>query len=147
MEVLAREQNFLIITKYMRDKLISYGSCVSIFQPNSKRSFGTNSPINVISGFNVPLLYSWAGSVSYTSLPSIAFGTIDRWRNDPNDHLPLNRDQWILWSTGTADLVRVQDTEKSKIPDHWSITLPTNISGESPQWVGEFIEQILKKKI
>ncbi|KKR51022.1 MAG: hypothetical protein UT84_C0003G0017 [Candidatus Curtissbacteria bacterium GW2011_GWA1_40_16] len=92
------------------------------------------------------MLYSWAGSVSYTPLPSIAFGTIDRWRNDPNDPLPLNRDQWILWSTGTADLIRVQDTEKSKISDHWSASLPSSISNESPKWVGKFIDEIIKEK-
>lgn len=130
----------------MRDKLISFSSYVSIFQPNLQRSFGTISPINLISGPKIPMLYSWTGSVSYTSLPSIAFGTIDRWRNDSNDPLPLNRDQWILWSTGTADLIRVQDTEKSKISDHWSVLLPSSISNKSPKWVGEFIDEIIKKR-
>lgn len=128
--------------KSMKDKIISYGSCVSIFQPNLQKSFATISPINVISGPNVPSLYSWTGSVSYTSLPSIAFGTIDRWRPDYNDPVPLNRDQWVLWSTGTADLVRVRETQKSSIPDHWSRTLPLKVQKESPVWTSDFINRI-----
>lgn len=129
----------------MADKLLSYGSCVSIFQPDLQRSFGTVSPVNIISGPDSPQLYSWSGGVSYTSQPSIAFGTIDRWRYDPNDSMPLNRDQWVLWSTGTANLVRVKETEKLKIPNHWSTSLPSVISNESPEWVGEFIDEIIKR--
>ena len=127
----------------MSDKLLGYGSCVSIFQPDSQRSFGTVSPVNIISGPNSPQLYSWAGSVSYTSQPSIAFETIDRWRYDPNDPMPLNRDQWVLWSTGTANLVRIKEVEKLKIPNHWSTSLPSAISNESPEWVGKFIDEII----
>jgi hypothetical protein len=130
----------------MKDKLISFTSCVSIFQPNLQRSFGTISPVNIISGPNTSQLYSWAGSVSYTSLPSIAFGTIDRWRLDPIDPLPLNRDQWVLWSTGTANLVRVKETEKLKIPNHWSSSLPSSISNQSPKWVGKFIDKIINEE-
>ena len=129
----------------MKNKTISYNSCVSIFQPNLQRSFATVSPINVISGPNTPVLYSWAGSVSYTSLPSIAFGTIDRWRPDNNDSLPLNRDQWVLWSTGTANLVRVKETEKNRISDHWSGSLPSHIKRESPKWVGGLIDAIIEE--
>ena len=126
----------------MRDKLISFGSCVSIFQPNLQRSFGTISPIDITSGPNVLSLYSWSGSVSYTSLPSIPFGTIDRWRPDYNDPMPLNRDQWVLWSTGTANLVRVKETEKSKTSNHWSADLPVDIQNNSPIWVGDFVEKM-----
>ena len=127
----------------MKNKIISYDSCVSIFQPNLQRSFATVSPINVISGPNTPVLYSWAGSVSYTSLPSIALGTVDRWRPDYNDSLLLNRDQWVLWSTGTANLVRVKETDKTIISDHWSESLPSHIKKESPKWVGKFIDEII----
>jgi len=130
----------------MTDKLISYDSCASIFQEDSQRSFATVSPVTVISGPQAPTLYSWAGSVSYTSLPSIAFGTIDRWRCDSNDPLPLNRDQWVLWSTGTAGLVRVKEAEKSEIPDHWSESLPVNVQTNSPKWVGTFIDDAMAGK-
>lgn len=130
----------------MRDKLISYDSCVSILQPNLQRSFGTISPISVISGPHISSLYSWVGSVSYTSLPSIPFGTIDRWRPDPNDPMPLNRDQWILWSTGTANLIRVMKTKKPNISDHWSTTLPSDVQKDSPKWVGTFIDEIIGNK-
>lgn len=126
----------------MKDKLISFGSCVSIFQPNLQRSFGTIPPIGIISGPNVPSLYSWGGSVSYTSLLSIAFGTIDRWRPDTKDPMPLNRDQWVLWSTGTADLIRVLETKKSNIPNHWSTTLPADVQKDSPKWVRAFIDKM-----
>ncbi|MBI2593483.1 hypothetical protein HYW44_02465 [Candidatus Daviesbacteria bacterium] len=126
----------------MKDKLISFGSCVSIFQPNLQRSFGTILPIGVISGPNVPSLYSWGGSVSYTSPPSIAFGTIDRWRLDTKDPMPLNRDQWVLWSTGTADLIRVLETKKSNITNHWSTTLPGDVQKDSPRWVRAFIDKM-----
>lgn len=129
----------------MKDKLISFNSVTSIFQGNLHRSFATISPVDVISGPQVPMLYSWAGSVSFTSLPSIAFGTIDRWRSDFNDPFPLNRDQWVLWSTGTADLIRVKETEKSEISNHWSRSLPIDIQNESPKWVEAFIENILEK--
>ena len=127
----------------MADKLIPFNSCVSIFQSNTRRSFATVSPVGAISGPPAPVLYSWAGSVSYTSLLSIAFGTVDRWRGD-SDPLPLNRDQWVLWSTGTADLVRVKETEKSEVPNHWSDSLPLDIQNNSPKWVGTFIDGVLK---
>ena len=130
----------------MKDKLVTYKSCVSIFQPNLQRSFGTVSPIDSISGPPAPLLYSWAGSISYTAAPSIAFGTIERWRTDPNDPMPLNRDQWILWSTGTANLIRIKETEKSRIPDHWSTTLPSDVQTNSPEWASNFIDGIVGKK-
>lgn len=130
----------------MRDKLISFGSCVSIFQPNLQRSFGTVSPTDILSGPAIPMLYSWAGSVSYTSTPSIAFGTIDRWRPDAKDSMPLNRDQWVLWSTGTANVIRVKETDKSDIADHWSVSLPSGITNESPEWVGKFIDEMIKKE-
>lgn len=129
----------------MTDKLVSFNICVSIFQPDLQRSFGTISPINVISGPDKPSLYSWAGSVSYTSTPSVAFGTVDRWRSDPNDPMPLNRDQWVLWSTGTADWVRVKEKEKSKIPGHWSTRLPSDVQNDSPEWVINFINEIIDK--
>ena len=130
----------------MADKLIPFNSCVSIFQSASQISFGTISPVSVISGPNKPLLYSWAGSVSYTSQPSIAFGTINRWRPDSNDSLPLNRDQWILWSTGTADIIRVKETEKSRIPNHWSESLPKDVENNSPKWVGNLIDEMIRSK-
>lgn len=130
----------------MKDKIISYEGCVSIFQPNSQRSFGTVSPTNIISGPNVPLLYSWVGSVSYTSIQSIAFGTIDRWRPDPNDQKPLNHDQWVLWSTGTANLIRVMETKKSNISDHWSTALPSEVQKDSPNWVNTFVDEMIRNK-
>ena len=128
------------------DKLIPYSSCVRIFQANLQRSFATVSPVSIISGPQIPVLYSWAGSVSYTSLPSIAFGTIDRWRYDFNDSLPLNRDQWVLWSTGTAGLVRVKETEKSEIPNHRSDSLPVDIQNDSPKGVEAFTDDVIKVK-
>lgn len=129
----------------MVDKLLSLNSCVSIFQPGLQRSFATISPVSIISGPNLPVLYSWVGSISYTSLPSVVLGTIDRWRPDYNDALPLNRDQWVLWSTGTADLIRVKETKKSDILNHWSKTLPIDVQNDSPKWVNTFIGEILKK--
>lgn len=129
----------------MKNKIISYDSCVSIFQPNLQRSFATTSPISAISGPNTPVLYSWAGSVSYTSLPSVAFGTVDRWRPDYNDPLPLNRDQWVLWSTGTANLVKVKEIDKSSITDHWAGSLPSEMNRTAPAWVGTFVSEIVSK--
>ncbi len=129
----------------MRDKLVGFDSCASIFQPNLQRSFGTIPPVNVISCPISPVLYSWMGSVSYTSTPSIAFGTVDRWRSDIKDPVPLNRDQWVLWSTGTANVIRVKETDKSNITDHWSTSLPSDIRNESPEWVGKFIDEMIKK--
>ena len=126
----------------MTDKLLSYGGCVSIFQPDLQISFGTVSPVNIISGPDSPQLYSWSGRVSYTSQPSVAFGTIDRWRYDPNGSMPLNRDQWILWSTGTASVVRIMETEKPKISNHWSDSLPSDLAESAPAWVGTFITGI-----
>jgi len=130
----------------MKDKLVSYNSCVSIFQPNLQRSFATVSPLPNISGPSVPVLYSWSGSVSYTSLPSIAFGTIDTWRPDYNDPLPLNRDQWVLWSTGTADLVRIKETQKSRIPNRWVETLPSDAQRSSPTWANDLINKMSQNK-
>jgi len=129
----------------MKDKLVSFNSCASIFQSNLQRSFATVSPVSVISGLQTSMLYSWAGSVSYTSLPSIAFGTIDRWRYDSNDTLPLNHDQWVLCSTGTAELIRVKETKKLDIPNHWSYSLPVDMKNESPRWVGAFINGIVRE--
>lgn len=126
----------------MADKLLSYDSCVSIFQSNMQRSFGTTSPVNIISGPKAPQLYSWAGSIFCTSQPSIAFGTIDRWRPDPNDSMPLNHDQWVLWSTGTANKIRIKETEKSKIYDHWSDSLPYDLTKNVPAWVETFISEM-----
>lgn len=125
---------------------MSYNSCVSIFQQNLQRSFATVSPINAISGPDTSVIYSWVGSVSYTSLPSIAFGTIDRWRPDYNDQLPLNRDQWVLWSTGTADFIKIKETQKSRIPNHWAETLPSDVQRSSPAWANDLINEILQKK-
>lgn len=130
----------------MADKLVSFNSCVSIFQPDLKRGFSTISPINIVSGPDTSVLYSWAGSVSYTSSLSIAFGTIDRWRYDSRDPVPLNRDQWTLWSTGTANLVRVKETEKSYIPNHWSSTIPSDIKSDFPQWAINLINDMLEEQ-
>lgn len=119
----------------MKDKIISYGSCVSIFQPNLQRSFGTISPLGVITGPADTVLYSWVGSVSLTSNPSVALGTIERWRREPDDAKPFNRDQWILWSTGTPTLIRIEDVPKNKVPDHWSNELPNDVDKVAPPWV------------
>lgn len=129
----------------MKDKIISYGSCVSIFQPNLQRSFGTIPPLEVITGPANAVLYSWSGSISLTSKPNVALGTIERWRPDPSDPMPLNRDQWVLWSTGTADMVKVKEAEKSTIPNHWSGSLPTDVQNNSPKWVGTFISEMINK--
>lgn len=130
----------------MKDKIIKFNSCVSIFQPNLQRSFATISPINIIDGPTSTLFYSWTGSISYTSTPSIAFGTVDRWRHDPNDVLQLNRDQWVLWSTGTANLIRLKETEKTKISDHWSKRLPSDVYRDSPLWVRNLIDNVNNNK-
>lgn len=130
----------------MKDKLILYNSCVSIFQPNLQRSFGTASPVLSISGPSTPTLYSWAGSISYTSCPSIPFGTIDRLRPDFNDPRPLNRDQWGLWSTGTADWIRIVESKKNTITEHWTNGLPKDLENEdNPSWVSDFIDKMLDK--
>lgn len=129
----------------MVDKLISYNSCVSIFQPDLQRSFATISPLYLISGPRSTLFYSWAGSVSYISSPSVSFGTIDRWRIDLKDSQPLNRDQWTLNSTGTASLVRITDVRKEFIPNHYSDSLPLEINDNSPDWVKNLVREQLRK--
>lgn len=130
----------------MTDKLIDFNNCVSIFQPNLQKSFATVPPIPLISGPTTTLFYSWAGSVSYNSNPSIAFGTIDRWRVDFNDAPQyLNRDQWIFWSSGTPSVVRVLEVQKKDIPFHWSNELPQEIGSQSPEWVKNLVGDKFKK--
>lgn len=130
----------------MKDKIISYNSCVSIFQPNLKRSFATISPVNIISEPTTTMVYSWAGSVSSTSNPSIAFGTIERWRHEPTDAKPLNRDQWVLWSTGTPSLIRLEDIEKKSVLNHWSSELPKEVNDVAPSWVKSLMQAKLNEK-
>lgn len=128
----------------MTDKIVAYNSCVSIFQPNSQISFGTISPVNLISGPTTTLFYYWAGSVSYTSNPNLIFGTIGRLRIDAKDDQPLNQDQWLLRSTGTPSLVRIYEVEKKNIPSHHSRKLPSDINNESPNWVKVLVDENLK---
>lgn len=125
----------------MKDKIISYGSCVSIFQSNLQRSFGTISPLGVITGPASTMLYSWTGSVTLTSNLSIAFGTIERWRYEPNDTKPFNRDQWVLWSTGTPSLIKIEDAPKNKIQEHWSNGLPKDIDRVAPPWIKAIVQE------
>ena len=129
----------------MSDKLISFSSCVSIFQPNLQPSFATTSPIPLISGPTTTLFYTWVGNIAYIANPSIAFGIIDRWRVDFNDTQYLNRDQWILWSTGTPSLIRIKEVKKNDIPYHWSNELPKEISGQTPRWVKSLVEDKTKE--
>lgn len=128
----------------MKGKIISYNGCVSIFQPNSKISFGTISPLNLISGPTTTLFYYWAGSVSYSSSPSVQFGTIGRVRIDEKDNQPLNQDQWLLSSTGTPSLVRLSMVQKENIPNHHASELPRNIASNPPDWINTLVEEKLK---
>ncbi len=121
----------------MRDKITNYNGCVSIFQPNSQKSFGTVSPIPVIAGPTNTLFYSWAGSVTSTSTPNLSFGTIDRWRVDNNQ---FKHDQWVLNSTGTASLIRISDVQKENIPDHHTSNLSLAVKNELPKWLEDLIE-------
>ncbi|MBI3485452.1 hypothetical protein HY025_00745 [Candidatus Daviesbacteria bacterium] len=126
----------------MKDKLISYNSSVSIFQANLQQSFATVSPVPIISGPG--LFYYWAGSISYTSTPSLTFGTIGRLRIDAKDNLPLNHDQWLVSSTGTANLVRISEVHKKSVPNHHVSDLPDEIKNDSPAWVKSFVQEKLK---
>ena len=126
----------------MKDKTIDFRSCVSIFQPCMRRSFATVSPVSIITGDG--LVYSWAGSVSYTSNPSVCFGTIDRLRLDPKDNQPLNRDQWTLNSTGTPSLIRILEIQKEDIFEHHSDKLPSDMKDDSPSWVRHLVDEKLQ---
>jgi len=126
----------------MQDKLINFDELSKFL--NGNRSLGTISPVPNISGPTTTLFYDLRGSATYTSCPSLAMGTLDRWRIDPNDPLPLNRDQWIFWTTGTATLVRILEMEKYAIPNHWTNRLPLN-EIEYPSWTINLVEKCLKE--
>ena len=108
------------------------------------RSLGTTSPVQNISGPTTTLFYDLRGSATYTSCPSLAMGTLDRWRTGSNISAPLKRDQWVFWSTGTAELVRIMEQEKCQIPFHWTDKLPEG-EIEYPDWTKNLVGIRLKE--
>ncbi|HLD27175.1 MAG TPA: hypothetical protein VJB63_04450 [Patescibacteria group bacterium] len=103
----------------MQDKLINFNKCVEIIKPPySVWSFGTVSPIDLISGPTTTLFYCWAGSVSYTFDTDSALGTIVRMRYAYKGVFPLKRDQWEFRMTGTPSLIRIHEVENRYIPYH-----------------------------
>ncbi len=126
----------------MKDKLINFDEFLNIV--GSGRSLGTISPTQLISGPTTTLFYDMRGSATYTSCASLAMSTLDRWRTDINDSLPLNRDQWIFYSTGTPSLVRIVEREKSSIPDHWARDLPEKEVDSYPNWIKNLVNEKTK---
>lgn len=121
----------------MKDKLITYEEFSRLLTEG--RSLGTISPVRNISGPSTTLFYDLRGLATYTSCASLAMGTLDRWRIDPEDELPLNRDQYVFYSTGTPSLVRIVEREKNLIPFHWSDSLPYSKIGEYPKWAENMV--------
>lgn len=117
----------------MRDKFINFGSCVSIFAPNRQINFGTNPPVNILSGPSNTRFYYWAGSVSFTSNPSTIFGTIGRIRQDDG---VFKHDQWLVTSTGTANIIRIADVPKNNVvnPPHHYRALPQTLTNDISDW-------------
>lgn len=126
----------------MQNKIIDFNEFSKLL--SSGRSLGTISPVQNISGPITTLFYDLRGSATYTSCPSLAMGTLDRWRIDEKDTLPLNRDQWVFWSTGTPSLVRILEQEKSMIPHHWTDKLPDN-EINYPNWTRKLVTEKLEE--
>lgn len=125
----------------MTDEIIKFEEFSSLIK--SGRSLGTVSPVSLISGPSTTLFYDMRGSATFTSLASLAMGTLDRWRLDLNDPLPLNRDQWVFFSTGTPSLVRIVERNKPEIPSHWTDKLPEK-ELVYPDWAKNLVEEKTK---
>lgn len=126
----------------MQDKLINFYELSKLL--NGSQSLETISPVQSISGPTNTLFYDLRGSATHTTCPSLAMGTLDRWRIDPNDPLPLKRDQWVFWSTGTATLVRILEVEKNSISHHWTDRLPED-ENEYPDWTKCLVDKRLEE--
>lgn len=124
----------------MKDKIINLNEYKNLV--NNGRSLGTISPVTIISGPTSTLFYDFRGATSYTSGPSMAMGTLDRWRIDQKDSLPLNRDQWVFWSTVTTSLIRIQEVDKQDITKHQTKELPIN-EREYPNWTQKLVNDKL----
>lgn len=142
-ELLHMWENFVIVeSTIMKDNIISYNGFSHIVAAG--RSLGTISPVLNISGPTTTLFYDLRGSATYTSTPSLAMGTLDRWRIDANDPLALNRDQYIFYSTGTQSLIRIVEREKNQISCHWTDKLPVREVGGYPDWVKCLVDDRIK---
>ncbi len=126
----------------MKDKIIDFSNFSQL--TNNGRSLGTVSPVQNISGPTTTLFYDLRGSATYTSTPSLVMGTLDRWRVDTKDFLPLNRDQWIFYTTGTPSSVRIVEREKNQIPSHWTNELPT-LELNYQRWTKDLASKKLKE--
>lgn len=120
----------------MSEKIEELENWRKVVLPNSQIGFSTVSPVKSING---PFFaYAWAGVGSMASGATIPWGTVVGVRID-NDPLPLNINYWLLNSTGTISLLRVDNVrDKSKIPEHWVQGIPT-IFQEAPSTIKELI--------
>lgn len=100
----------------MKDKLISAGSCVSIFASNRQTTYGTTSPVTILSDPTNLKFFYWAGSVTDTSTAGETLGTIGMVRDDGI----FKHYQWLVNSTGTPAIVRVTEVPKENVvnPPH-----------------------------
>jgi len=113
---------------------VEFNQCINVFSPNLQLGFGTAPPIPKISGPDCQQFYYWAGTIFETEEPKIIFGTVGRVRLD---HLPPKKqDQWTLNSTGTPNLVRVKEVNKSEIEGGHHIY---NLPNECPDWIKTLI--------
>lgn len=129
----------------MKDKLIHTDDLNNALG-TAGRSLGTVSPFPNILGPTTTLFYDLRGSATYTSVQSLAVGTLDRWRTDFEDPLPLNRDQSVLFTTGTPSLLRIVERKAADIDSHWADQLPHAEVGGYPNWADNLVNNTLKKQ-
>ena len=110
----------------MKDKLYSAGSCMSIFASNRQTSFGSTSPVTILSDPSNLKFFYWAGSITNTTAVGETLGTIGMVRDD----VTLKHYQWLVTSTGTPTIVRVAEIPKENVvnPLHHFSALPQTLS-------------------
>lgn len=79
----------------MKRKFVDFEDYREIIEPETKISFSTTSPLQVLTRPPSTLFIAWAGNLSPVSGTSIAMGTIDFCRLD-DDPQPLNFDKYVL---------------------------------------------------
>lgn len=126
----------------MKKKFISIKEWGSVILPNSGTSFSTISPLRMIDG-GPHFAFTWAGVPSGISGPSVPVGTIFGSRLDPKDEMPINTDKWLVFDPNTNGDFWLEDVkEKSGIPDHHGIGIPSTFRNAPKTIKGLFREKI-----
>lgn len=124
----------------MKRKFVEFDNYRKRIRPYTQWSFGTSSPFTQISTPKA-LFITLAGTLSPTSGPSIAMGTMEVCRPGESDPVKFNFNQHVFYSTGTPSLLEIVETNPKKLPYHWTNSFPSYVQGAAPEWIKDLLEK------